>query len=113
MGEKGDNVIIDEVLYTYEAAVKKYEQERYHTWLCNQKKIQEIRERQNRKRKYFLNQKLIGFFGLLMVVIVTVLCGNLACLALGFPGMYAMVTKKMLVVNDYYYDHDGFSQWET
>lgn len=113
MEEKGDNVIIDEVLYTYEAAVNRYEQERYHTWLCNQKKIREIREKQKEKRRYFLNQKLIGFFGLLMVVIVTVLCGNLVCLALGFPGIYAMVTKKILVVNEYYYEHNGVSQWET
>ena len=103
-------VVRTETLYTYDAAIKKYEEERHHDWLCRQKKLKEIRKAEQERRRYMMNQKLIGFLGFLMVFIATMLCGNLACLVLGLPGVYAMFTDKMVIVNDYYRTHGGFDQ---
>lgn len=110
MGE--DIVRTEEKLYSFEAAVNKYWDEQNHSWKCRQKKLEEIRQEQKEKRQYFLNQKLFGFLGLVAVVIVTALCGNLACLALAFPAVYAMFTDKMVIVNNYYITHGGFDQWK-
>lgn len=104
-------VIRTEKLYTYDAAIKRYEEEKHHSWLCKQKQLKQIRKAEQEHRRYMMNQKLLGFLGLVAVVIATALCGNLACLALAFPAVYAMVTKEMIVVNEYYRTHGGFDQW--
>lgn len=93
----------EEKLYTYDAAIKKYEEERHHSWLCRQKQLKQIRKAEQERRRYMANQKLLGFLGLVAVVIATMICGNLACLALAFPAVYAMVTNKMIVVNEYWW----------
>ena len=93
----------EEKLYTYDAAIKRYEEERHHARLCRQNQLKEIRKAEQERRRYMMNQKLIGFLGFLMVLIATALCGNLACLALAFPAVYAMVTNKMIVVNEYWW----------
>ena len=93
----------EETLYTYDAAIKKYEEERHHAWLCRQKQLKQIRKAEQERRRYMMNQKLLGFLALVAVVIATALCGNLACLALAFPAVYAMVTKEMIVVNEYWW----------
>lgn len=109
----GENIIrTEEKLYTFEAAVNKYWDEQNHSWKCRQKKLEEVRQEQREKRQYFLNQKLLGFLGLLAVIIATALCGNLACLTLTFPGIYAMTTDKMLIYNEYYRIHGGSEQWK-
>ena len=105
-------VVRTEKLYTYDAAIKKYEEEKHHAWLCRQKRLQEIRKAEQERRRYMMNQKLIGFLALVAVVIATMICGNLACLVLGLPGLYAMFTKEMVVVNKYYITHGGFDQWK-
>lgn len=100
-----------EKLYTYDAAVKRYEEKRHHSWLCRQEQLKQIRKAEQERRRYMMNQKLLGFLALVAVVIATALCGNLACLALAFPAVYAMVTDKMVIVNNYYRTHGGFDQW--
>lgn len=105
-------VVRTEKLYTYDAAVKRYEEEKHHSWLCRQKQLHEIRKAEQERRRYMMNQKLLGFLGLVAVVIATALCGNLACLVLGIPGVYAMFTKEMVVVNNYYRMHGGFDRWK-
>ena len=105
-------VVRTETLYTYDAAIKKYEEEKHHAWLCRQKRLHEIRKAEQERRRYMLNQKLLGFLALVAVVIATSLCGNLACLTLAFPGVYAMFTDKMVIVNSYYRTHGGFDQWK-
>lgn len=97
----------EEKLYTYDAAIKRYEDERHHSWLCRQKQLQEIRKAEQERRRYMANQKLLGFLGLVAGVIATMICGNLACLALAFPAVYAMVTKKMILVNEYWWRQNG------
>lgn len=98
----GENVAITETLYTYDAAINRYEAERHHSWLCRQKRLEQIRKAEQERRRYFLNQKLCGFMGLLMMLIVTIVCGNPVCLVLAFPGVYAMFTNKMILVNEYW-----------
>lgn len=93
----------EETLYTYDAAIRRYEEERHHAWLCRQKRLKELRQKELERRRYMMNQKLLGFLGLVAVVIATIICGNLACLVLSFPGLYVMVTKKMILVNDYWW----------
>lgn len=105
-------VVRTEKLYTYEAAIKRYEEEKHHSWLCRQEQLKEIKKAEQERRRYMMNQKLIGFLGFLMVLIVTMICGNLACLVLGIPGVYAMFTKEMVVVNNYYRMHGGFDRWK-
>ena len=105
-------IVKEEVLYTYDAAVKRYEEERHHDWLCRQKKLKEIRKAEQERRRYMMNQKLLGFLMFVVVVIATALCGNLVCLTLAFPGVYVMFTDKMVIVNSYYRTHGGFDQWK-
>ena len=100
-------VVKEEKLYTYDAAVKRYEEERHHAWLCRQEQLKQIRKAEQERRRYMMNQKLLGFLALVAVVIATMICGNLACLALAFPGVYAMVTKQMIVVNEYWWQQNG------
>lgn len=105
-------IVRAEKLYTYDAAVKRYEDEKHHSWLCKQKQLKQIRKAEQERRRYMMNQKFLGFLALVAVVIATMICGNLACLVLAFPAVYAMVTKEMIVVNEYYRTHDGFDRWK-
>lgn len=109
MGE--DNVVRVETLYTYDAAIRRYEEERMHEWRCTRKRLENIRKEQVERRRYFLNQKLIGFFFLLASVLMAILV-DLTCLVGIIPAAWLIATKKMVIVNDYWKKHGGASQYK-
>lgn len=102
-----ERVAAVETLYTYEAAVKRYERERHHEWLCRQKRLQEIREEQRDRRKYFCEQRFYG--SLLTIICLMMFCFTKdgMCLLFTIGGIYITISKKMLLVNDYFYKHHG------
>ena len=62
------------------------------------------------RKKYFANQKLVGGVYAIAMTVTTLLVGNPACIMLALPGFYAMKTRKMILVNDYWYEHGGAEQ---
>ena len=104
--------MMGEILYTYEAAVAEYERKRYHDWLIRQNKLMEIRAEQKAKREYFLRQKAIGAFMLLVTILLTILTTDIICLIFAIPAVAMIITKKMILVNDYYWQHEGDKQWK-
>lgn len=64
------------------------------------------------RRLYFCRQR---FIGLLLTVLSIVLCavtGNIAALPFAAIGGCIMVTKKMILVDGYYWTHGGPEQWD-
>lgn len=94
MGE--DNVVRDEYLYTYEAAVNRYERERYHEWLCRQNKLNQIKYKRKERRRKLLNQKLVGFIGTAVITLITILAGDITCIALSIPFVFALMSNKII-----------------
>lgn len=107
-----DNIVRTETLYTYEAAINQYERERHHTWLCNQRKLEAIRQEERDRRKYFCNQKFIGLIIIAIDLLLTLIIGNLVCIILALPGIVLMLTNKLAIVNDYWWTHGGPEQWK-
>lgn len=107
-----ENVVRVETLYTYEAAVNRYERERHYDWLCRQKRLKEIKREQQEKRTYFCNQKLLGGMWIILVCVLSILIGNPIGLVLAIPGIAIVATKKMVIVNNYYWTHSGTEQWK-
>ena len=54
------------------------------------------------KRAYFQNQKLLGAFYSLIVLLMTAIVGNICISVLAVPGVVMMLTKEMVIINDYY-----------
>lgn len=107
-----DNVVRDEVLYTYEAAINRYERERHHAWLCRQKRLKEIRKEQQEERRYFCNQKMCGLFLVLLSVILLLLTYEGLTIIGIVIGIHLIITKKMFIYNEYYRTHGGAEQWK-
>lgn len=106
-----NNVVREEVLYTYEAAVHRYERERHHEWLCRQRKLKAIRKQQQERRRYFRNQKLLGLaIAVLSFILLLLTCEAFTILGI-IAGVSVMVTKKMVIYNEYYRRHGGQDQW--
>ena len=99
----------------------------YEQWeeLHNQRARMEARSRQRRwrekheadreRRTYFCNQKFIG--GLVAAgSLVVFLAFHIPGMILGsmgiIAGSYMAITKKMVIVNDYWYKNGGADQWE-
>ena len=77
-----------------------------------QKKRDEKCASDREERTYFCNQKLLGITWILIVMILTVIIGNPVCAALSIFGIGMIFTKKMVIVNDYYWEHGGAEQWK-
>lgn len=106
-----DNVVREEVLYTYEAAIHRYESERHHEWLCRQKRLKEIRAEQKAERRYFRNQRLTGLvIAVLSLILLVIFKEGFSILGI-IAGVSIMVTKKMVIYNEYYRTHGGQDQW--
>lgn len=106
-----DNVVREEVLYTYEAAINRYERERHHEWLCRQKRLKEIRKQQQERRRYFRNQKLLGLaIAVLSLILLVIFKDGFSIMGI-IAGVSIMVTKKMVIYNEYYRRHGGQDQW--
>lgn len=106
-----DNVVREEVLYTYEAAINRYERERHHEWLCRQKRLREIRAEQKAERRYFRNQKITGLVIAILSFIILVISKEGFALVGIFGGIAISITKKMVIYNEYYRTHGGDEQW--
>lgn len=106
-----DNVVREEILYTYEAAIHRYERERHQEWLRRQKRLEKIRKQQKAKRKYFRNQKLTGLAIVILSLVLLVLTREGFTLLGVLAGIFIMATKKMVIYNDYYRKHGGADQW--
>lgn len=112
-------IVRDEELYTYDAAINKYEEEKYHTWLVSQRELDKIKVEQNEKRKYFCNQKLFGcvmlLIGIIGSLLLTVISWDIRWLIVGLIpvmiGIKLIVTDKMYIVNDYWWKHGGDKQY--
>ena len=106
-----DNVVREEVLYTYEAAVHRYERERHHEWLCRQRRLRTIRKQQQERRRYFRNQRLTGLaIVVLSFILLMLTCEGFTTLGI-IAGVSIMSTKKMVIYNEYYRTHGGQDQW--
>lgn len=106
-----DNVVREEVLYTYEAAINRYERERHHDYLCRQKRLKEIRAEQKAERRYFRNQRLAGFVvAVLSLILLLIFKEGFAVVGI-IAGVSIMSTKKMVIYNEYYRTHGGEDQW--
>ena len=79
---------------------------------ARQNRWNEKHERDNERRVYFANQKFFGVIWITIVSVLTVIIRNPTCLVLMLPGIGMIVTKKMVIVNRYYYEHGGPMQWE-
>ena len=107
-----ENVVREETLYTYQAAVKRYEEERHHAWLCRQKQLKEVRKEQKERRKYFCNQRLYGGIIFIISAFLLILTADAVMIFSMILGLYVMFTRKMIIVNDYWWKHNGLNQWE-
>lgn len=80
------------------------------------RKIQKRRDErcaaEKERRKYFCNQKLFGVMEIVLVLLLTVLIGNPVCAVLSIFGIGMIFTKKMIIVNEYYWKHGGAEQWK-
>ena len=107
-----ENIARVKTFYTYGAAVKRYEEERHHAWLCNQKKLKSIRREQQERRKYFCNQKLYGLLIAMLSVILLVLTQETLLIIGMAAGVFLTVTKQMVIYNEYFRTHGGTEQWK-
>ena len=107
-----DNVVREEVLYTYEAvAINMNQRERYHKWMCHQKKLQAIRKEQNTERHYFCNQRLTGLLITVLSLVLLLVTQEAVTLVGMIAGVGIIFTKKMVIYNEYYRTHGGEDQW--
>ncbi|MCD7762709.1 MAG: hypothetical protein LUI14_05840 [Lachnospiraceae bacterium] len=112
----------DNIVVTYDAlyacdiaeiehrAVERYKMQEHHDRIFREKERKMIRKEQEERRRYFLNQKLIGVFLLAAAVLLTVLV-DLTCIVGAIPAIGLIATKKMMIVNDYWRTHGGAGQW--
>ncbi|MCC8051015.1 MAG: hypothetical protein LIP10_10220 [Clostridiales bacterium] len=92
-------------------AVERYKMQEHHERIFREKERKSIRKEQEERRRYFLNQKLIGVFLLGLVAALTVFA-NLVCAVGAIPAIGLIATKKMVIVNDYWETHGGAEQWQ-
>lgn len=97
-----ENVVRTETLYTYEAAISRYEREKHHSWLCRQRELKAIRQRQKAERKYYIKQKVTGV--MLLLVSITLLIFGIGEGIFIIPfAVYLTVTKNKLLYSS---EHD-------
>ena len=64
------------------------------------------------RRKYFAIQRLVGLCLLIFTGAFFVLVGDLTISLLTVPlGVSLLCSKKMLIVNNYYFENGGDDQW--
>ena len=107
-----DNVVRKEASYNLEAvAINMNKRERYHKWMCHQKKLQAIRKEQKAERRYFCNQRLTGLLITVLSLVLLLLTQEAVTLVGMIAGVTIIFTKKMVIYNEYYRTHGGADQW--
>lgn len=107
-----DEIVRDEILYTYEAAINRYMNEYNHEWMCRQKKLKEIKKKQKEKREYYCKQKTYGLIIFVLSILLLIFTHELFTILGIIAGVYIIMTKKMVICNEYYFLHDGPEQWK-
>ena len=69
------------------------------------------RMEQAAERRYFANQRFFGVLWCVFVLIAAAIISEVSVLALLIPGIILITTKKMVVVNNYWYEHGRSDQW--
>lgn len=66
------------------------------------------------KIKYFVIQKLMGLVIVVLAVISCVITGDGTAALLLIPiGIYTIFTKKLVITNTYYFEHEEDSEWRN
>ena len=100
------------VSYNLEAvAINMNKRERYHKWMCHQKKLQAIRKEQKAERRYFCNQRLTGLLITVLSLVLLLVTQEAVTLVGMIAGVTIIFTKKMVIYNEYYRTHGGADQW--
>ena len=89
-------VVMDCDLYTYDAAIERYERERHHSWLCRQRKLSEVRERQKRKRARLVRQRVYGLTITLLGLLLMALGAGEGMLCI-IAGIGVCISKKIII----------------
>ncbi len=64
------------------------------------------------RRKYFAIQRLAGLCLLILTVVLVVIDGDLTISMITVPlGVSLLFSKKMLILNRYYFENGGDDQW--
>lgn len=74
-------------------AVERHENQVHYERIFREKERRKIRHEQEERRRYFLNQKMIGFFVLMAAMVLTIIV-DLSCIAGIIPAIGIIVTKK-------------------
>ena len=62
--------------------------------------------------KYFVIQKLMGLVIVVLAVVSCVITGDgTAALLLTPIGIYTIFTRKLVITNTYYFEHEEESEW--
>lgn len=131
MNMKTNTVVAEYDYYTLDQAAEILEKTGLYTLdraetLIHERDIQaargEARKRQNRwnakheeeraRREYFCKQRFYGLLEVMAVLLITLIIGNYAFGAMALPGICLMCSRKMLLINDYYWTHGGDRQWK-
>lgn len=70
-----------------------------------QRHREEKRAADHERRMYFLHQKTLGALMILISIFLFVYTMDLEVLVCAIPGIFMTVTRKMCLVNDYYWNH--------
>ena len=64
--------------------------------------------------KYFIIQKLMGLVVVVLAVVSCIITGDgTAALFLIPIGIYTIFTKKLVITNTYYFEHEEDSEWRN
>lgn len=64
--------------------------------------------------KYFVIQKLMGLLLLIVSILSVLISGDGTAALLLIPiGMYTMFTRKLVITNTYYFEHEVDSEWKN
>lgn len=99
---------------------EQWEEQHNMEWRAEARKRQNYWNRkytaEKEKRRYFCNQKLFGGIIVMISLLPFLIAGNLTYLlpcSIGvIIGVGMVLTKKMVIVNDYWYNHGGADQWK-
>ena len=62
--------------------------------------------------KYFIIQKLMGLVIVVLAVVSCIITGDGTAALLLIPiGIYTIFTRKLVITNTYYFEHEEDSEW--
>lgn len=71
-------------------------------------------ENKRERIKYFIIQKLMGLVIVVLAVVSCVITGDGTAALLLIPiGIYTIFTRKLVITNTYYYEHEEDFEWKN